>query len=125
MIRFFAVLLLFLSSFGCTEEKITAREYPRVQTREAAPVSNSSLKLEGEIFFASVPIIDHGFVWSESGFPTITNGTKFSLGPKDKAGIFEATASTALTAGKTYSARAYAQSTHYVVYGEIFEFVAP
>lgn len=112
-------------SLSCTEEKITARGYPRVQTLEVTPVSNTSLNLQGEIFFTSVSVTDHGFVWTASDFPTITNGTKWSLGPKDNTGIFEATASTTLTKGKIYSARAYAQSAQYVVYGETFEFVAP
>lgn len=126
MTRYLSIIaLLFLSSVACTEEQLTTREYPRVQTLDITPTTSASLHLKGEIFFSSVQILDHGFVWTDSGFPTITNGTKWSLGPREGTGIFEVTAATALKSGKTYSARAYAQSAEYIVYGEIFEFVAP
>ncbi|HEX6223001.1 MAG TPA: hypothetical protein VFZ52_01235 [Chryseolinea sp.] len=126
MSRFiFIIAFLLVLSVGCTEEEVTSREYPRVHTLEIMPAGNTSLKLKGEIFFSSVPIADHGFVWTEVGFPTVTNGAKFSLGPKEGAGIFETTAAATLKSGKTYAARAYAQSAEYTVYGELFEFIAP
>ena len=121
----FNIALLFVLSVGCTEEEVTSREYPRVHTLEISMEGNANLKLKGEIFFSSVPISDHGFIWTETGFPTVTNGVKLSLGTKDGIGIFETTAATSLNSGKTNSARAYAKSAEYTVYGEIFEFIAP
>jgi hypothetical protein len=125
MIKSVFIVALFAFCVSCTEEEITSREYPRVHTLSIEPEANANLKLKGEIFFSSVQISDHGFVWTDTGFPTVTNGVKLSLGPKDGVGIFETTAAASLKSGKTYSARAYAQSAEYTVYGEIFEFIAP
>jgi hypothetical protein len=119
------LLFCFVVLIACTEEEVTARKYPRVYTRGITNISKDGMKLQGEIFFSSVPILDHGFVWSDTGFPTITNGTKLSLGPKNEVGTFAAEAIAALQSGKTYAARAYAQSSDFTVYGDICEFKAP
>jgi hypothetical protein len=111
---------------NCTEEEITARNYPRVATEGITEVTGNSMKFNGNIFYASVEIIDHGFIWTDVGFPELKNGTKISLGAKSGPGEFETTITNAtLQEGKVYSCRAYAQSAGYVVYGKIIEFKKP
>lgn len=120
-------LIVFVLLFAaCTKEEITARVYPRVMTREVANLGTGAATFKGEITFTSTKVIDHGFLWTIVGFPTLTNTNceKQSLGAKDLAGKFEYTVSQGLQVGKTYSMCAYAKSDQYVVYGKTFMFVS-
>jgi hypothetical protein len=125
MVKSFIPLFFFFVSISCSEEETTARKYPRVHTLDVSQITKEGMALHGEIFFTPGPVSDHGFVWSNAGFPTVSNSTKLSLGARDGIGSFEGTASTTFEYGKTYSVRAYAQSSGFTVYGEIIEFVAP
>ncbi len=111
---------------NCTKEEITPRDYPRVNTEAITEVTANSMKFRGDIFYTSVEIIDHGFIWTDTGFPDFKNGNKISLGPKTGVGKFETAVTNAtLQTDKIYSCRAYAQSKDFVVYGKIIEFKKP
>lgn len=106
-------------TYSCTKEEITPRTYPRVTTISVVN-SAGTLSLTGEILFASVPITDHGFIYTSAGYPSMTNtlATVVSLGSTSGTGQFMETI-TNLTSPKEYSIRAYAQSADKLVYGEI------
>src|SRR3989337_3702794 len=125
MRKYIMLLLSLIILSSCTEEEVTARKYPRVSTDEVTDLTISSMVFHGNLYFSSVEIMDHGFVWTGTGFPTITNGNKISMGATNKLGSFESTASGTLIDGKTYLARAYVQSADYIVYGELLEFESP
>ena len=107
---------------GCTQEKITPREYPRISTLSVTDVSASGAVFHGEVFFTSVQATDYGFVWSDSSFPTINNGKQISLGATSKAVVFEARLDQSLVPGKIYTLQAYAISSGFVVYGVSVDF---
>lgn len=114
----------FLCFVSCTKEEITARKYPRVMTREVVNVVNGTATFNGEITFTSTAVIDYGFIWAISGFPTLTNGENKSLGQKDGTGKFVFTVTQGLQVGKGYLMCAYARSSQYIVYGNQFYFVS-
>jgi hypothetical protein len=114
---FFACLII----FSCTEEEITQRAYPRVMTYEPTEITLQGGNFHGEITFTGVDIIDHGFVWTANGFPTITLGEKISLGPRQSVGRFDAAINYKWEPGRRYSIRAYAVSAQHVVYGKTFD----
>lgn len=119
------ILILTVTVLGCTEEEVTSRDYPRVDTKEVTSVTESSAVFSGEIFFSTSEILDHGFIWTDTGFPTYENGNKISLGLKSGPGLFEATVAVNMQPGKIYSVRAFAQSAKYTVYGKTIEIQKP
>ncbi len=124
MSRISVLRILFAALFvSCSKEEITSRPYPRTTTVGVTAIANGAAHFKGEVIFTSVAIIDHGFVWSNTGIPSITNGQKKSLGVRSGTGIFEVTADQLLI-GAQYTVRAYAQSSDYVVYGEDKSFVS-
>jgi len=110
---------------SCTEEEVTTRKYARVSTEEITEITSSGMIFHGKLFFSSGDIMDHGFVWTDTGFPTLTNGNKISLGAKSDLGEFESSVTGTLQQGKLYSVRAYVQSSTYTMYGKILEFRRP
>ena len=115
-----SLALLFVS---CSKLEITSRPYPRTTTVGVTSIANGGAHFKGEVLFTSVAIIDHGFVWSNTGFPSKTNGQKKSLGLRLGTGTFEVTADQLLV-GAQYTMCAYAQSADYIVYGEYKSFVS-
>lgn len=113
--------ILFFSS--CSEPEVTARPYPRVSKLEITNITNGGAAFKAEVTYASVAIIDHGFIWTLGGFPTLTNGEKASLGPKDGTGAFVFTVA-GLQVGKKYTMCAYARSNQETVYGDVVDFVS-
>lgn len=124
MKRLRVLFILFAALFlSCSKEEITSRPYPRTKTLEITSIANGSAHFKVEVFFTSVAIVDHGFIWTDSGFPSLTNGLKKSFGSKSGTGTFEMTVDQ-LQAGKKYTLCAYAQSADYVVYGNYLEFTS-
>jgi hypothetical protein len=117
------ILTVYLTS-SCTEPSLISRPYPRVNTIAVESVGANDVTFSGEIFYADVPIRDHGFLFSPYANPVLGQSDKISLGPKDGTGRFEATADWGLEAGKTYFMRAYAVSDNKEVYGDFESFVA-
>jgi hypothetical protein len=118
----YAFVLLMLA-FACTEEKITSREYPRIETLNV-DLSGEKVIFHGNIFSAGkTAMTDHGFTWSLS-FPNIRDSPKISLGTAKTTGEYSGSISTAaLTKGKTYTVRAFVISGGYEVYGADETFV--
>jgi len=81
-------------------------------------LTNHGGVLNGKITYATADIQDHGFVWSNSGFPNINKSEVVSLGPISLSGDFSASINYEWTIGETYLVRAYARSSNHVVYGE-------
>jgi hypothetical protein len=125
MNKFTISLIALLLCSACSEEEITSRNYPRVDTEDVTDITTTGMIFHGKIFFSSVEILDYGFIWTDTGFPTVTNGNKISLGPRNDVGLFEIAAVESLQSGKMYSVRAYAQSANFIVYGRIVEFERP
>jgi hypothetical protein len=113
-------ILIFSS---CSEPVVNERPYPRVSKLEITNIVNGGASFKAEVTYASVAIIDHGFIWTLGGFPTLTNGEKASLGAKSGTGAFVFTAA-GLQVGKKYTMCAYARSNQETVYGDVVDFVS-
>jgi len=109
---------------ACSKEEVTPRTYPRVHTSDVINITSGGATFTGDITFSSVPIIDHGFLWTESGIPLFENADNISLGAKDGPGAIQAICERSLTEGKKYYVRGYAISKDNLVYGNIVEFVS-
>lgn len=120
----FVYPLAFFIAISCTKEEASPRNYPRVDTQAVSQITEGGAVFTGEITFASVPIIDHGFVWSNVANADPDKGDILSLGPKSGPGTFSASCTYALAQGGTYFVRAYALSEDHAVYGDIMTFVS-
>jgi hypothetical protein len=120
----FVYPLAFCIVLGCTKEEPSPRNYPRVNTQTVSQITEAGAVFSGEITFASVPILDHGFVWSNVANADPGKGDILSLGPKSGAGPFSAPCTYALAQGGTYYVRAYALSEDHAVYGDMITFVS-
>lgn len=109
---------------SCTKEEVTPRSYPRVNTLEVSNITSQGASFFAEIIYTSVPIQDHGFLWSDRSDVLFSNSDKISLGPKNGTGPFEAQCDRSLQGGKTYYVRGYAISEDHMVYGAVVKFVS-
>jgi hypothetical protein len=123
MYRNTIVVIISLWCVSCSEAVVTERPYPRVSKLEITNVINSGASFKAEVTYSSVPIIDHGFIWTLGGFPTLTNGEKVSLGAKAGIGVFVHTVN-GLQVGKKYTMCAYVRSSQETVYGDVVDFVS-
>lgn len=116
------IALAFIGS--CTKEEVTPRSYPRVKTLEVTNITSGGASFSAEIVYTSVPIVDHGFIWSENSDALFSNSDKILLGSKSGTGRFEAQCDRSLQEGKTYYVRGFAISEDHKVYGEVVTFVS-
>ena len=117
--------ILVLAIIGsCTNEEITPRSYPRVNTQEVTNITSGGALFSAEITFTSAPILDHGFLWSEYSDVLFSYSDKISLGSKSGAGSFVANCDRSLQEGKTYYVRGYAISEDHTVYGDVVTFIS-
>ncbi|WP_165823905.1 IPT/TIG domain-containing protein [Pseudochryseolinea flava] len=123
MKKYYFIIAIFLFS-TCTEEEPTSRDYPRVRTSLVTSVTSAGATVEGTITTAPAAIEDHGFVYGETQYPTITSHEVISLGSKAGVGKFSATIEKSLVEKVTYYVRAYAKSSSYIVYGDQVEFMS-
>ena len=117
----FAIIIILAT---CSKEEVTPRNYPRVNTLEVTDITSGGATFTGEIIFTSVPVLDHGFLWSEFGSALFENSDQISLGTKSGTGSFEAKCDRSLQEGKTYYVRGYAKSEDNIVYGDVVKFVS-
>lgn len=109
------LLITMLLAVACTGEEITDRKYPRFYPLKVEGVTRTTADLSVEIFYSSVPILDHGFLYSTVGYPNVSEGTKVSLGARSGAGTYSHTL-TGLAPNRIYYVRAYTISDKNTVY---------
>jgi len=119
-----ALFIITLIVTGCTKEEVTPRVFPRVNTIQVMDITSGGATFKAEITFSSVPILDHGFIWSKTGGQSFTNADRVSLGAKTGAGTFEAKVDRSLEEGIKYFVRAFAISEDHTVFGDAVEFVS-
>lgn len=118
----FLLILIPGLAANCTKEEATPRSYPRVDTGSITEITEQGAVFNGEITFTSVPIIDHGFVWSNEPNFTPNQGDQLSLGARSGTGLFSAPCNYALMKSRKYYVRAFAKSEQNMVYGDIMTF---
>jgi IPT/TIG domain len=113
---FFFIVLVRLLSY-CEEEKSQSRSYPRVKTHAVTNITSSGATFNGEIFsLGTEPIINHGFVWSETDNPTLMN-SKILLGAEAVTGAYSAEIFSSLTKDVEYTVKSMVQTAEHVIYG--------
>jgi hypothetical protein len=121
------ILFCFLSLVsvltGCTKEEITSREFPRVKSIGVTEVTVDGALFTGELFYIAPNTTDYGFVWSDSGFPTLDKDQAIPFRVPDQTKVFESVAQIKMVKGKTYTMRTFAVGNGYVVYGDAIDFV--
>jgi hypothetical protein len=122
MKKIIVAILCFVILISCTKEEISPRFYPRVSTLNVDHINSDGALFHAEVTFASVKIIDHGFIWSRLSNLTLENAQKVSLGSKSEIGPFEASVGVNLAEGIKYYVKAYVKSEDHIVYGNAVEF---
>jgi hypothetical protein len=123
MMNKYLFLFLMIVVLGCTEEKITTREYPRVETLSVG-ITADGVVFRGDVFSkGNNSIADHGFTWS-TGYPNIHDSPKISLGNRSTIGQFQTVINASnFDRGRTYTVRAFVISGEFEVYGTVQTFV--
>lgn len=97
---------------------------PDIETNAVTSISSSQATLNASVTsVGTAPIFRHGFCWSNSGIPTITDNI-IDLGVKSVPGNISFNFS-GLDGGVTYYIRAYAINANIVVYGDTVSFTTP
>jgi len=121
---FFLFGLLWLIS--CTKtEKATKQRFPIVVMGQITNINSNGATFHGTFLqTGSGTVIDHGFVFSSSDWPSFSTGEKISLGASSGDGSFTAIADFGMMSGKTYYASAYAQNSEIIYYADPVSFVS-
>jgi hypothetical protein len=122
---FLFALLLFMSS--CSKDDISpARQYPQVTTAPVTEISATRVTYRASILsLGASPVLEHGFVWSQTNDPRITNSPQVALGATGSTGEFTADVTHNLEPGKTYYVKAFLRTETYLVYGDAQPFRLP
>jgi len=114
------MLVLFIT---CQKEKITLREYPRIEISDEIIQKESGVTFKANIITeGNSAIINKGFVWnSGNNIPTIDNH-KIIIEENLTIGEFNAVSSFNIQANTMYSVRAFVQTEKYIVYSRIIQF---
>jgi len=126
MKNFSYILFTLALLISCTKtEKATKQRFPIVITGLATHINSEGVTFNGSFLQAgNGAVIDHGFVFSTSNWPSFSTGDKVSLGASSGNGSFTATANFAMMAGKTYYVSAYAKNSERIYYADPVDFVS-
>jgi len=121
---FFILSLLNISLFffSCQKDKISERDYPRVDIHGVTQ-NESGVLFKGEILSkGTLEITERGFVWSSTNIPTI-NSSKISVPGSYNIGLFEANSQIDFVKDTTYTAKAYLKTNGRTIYSKeiVFE----
>lgn len=120
-----SVILIALSAYlfsRCEDENAQARSYPRVRTNPVSGITSDGATFNGDIYsLGTEQIINHGFVWSNSDYPDLTD-SRVLLGPATKQGSYSAGVVTSLTKDVEYTVKSFVQTAEHIVYGQPVKF---
>lgn len=121
----YILLVTCLLLFGCSDatEELDHRDYPRIETF-APQITSGGAHFSGTFLVPGKnKIIDHGFTWDHD-FPDLATAPKYSMGPTETTGPFDADVKYEFVKGREYVVRAYAITSDYKVLGQAFRFTA-
>lgn len=115
--------LLFLLTIvilaGCSEDEVTSRDYPRLNTLNVTNISENGATFRAEIIYrGDFEIHESGFVWVDHEYPSLDNDAESVPSEEIKSNKFSAQINTTLTSGKTYYVRPFVITDNYRVYGK-------
>lgn len=121
-ILFVSISIAFIK---CDEEKVTTREYPRVETLDVINVDSNGATFRANILqHGSDDEYEYGFVWSKEMEPTIEESEKVISTSNLSTDSFQSGVTTTLIEGEDYVVRAFVKNSEYLVYGNPIEFTS-
>jgi hypothetical protein len=125
ILKAFFLLALVTLLVTCNNYEFPKSPYPKVETLPVANISTSGLTFQGSISqLATLPVIDHGFVWGADKNLSLTDDFKVHLGAASSLGTFEAEIKSGLVQGNTYFVKAFVATEDYFVFGEVESFIS-
>ncbi|GEM_PF-2559872 len=119
---FFLLAILLLCISACKKDAFESIGLPLVHTGTIKQVSKTGVILHAKVVeLGNSPIINHGFVWSIMGNPTIEASVEY-LGSLNSKGVFSAEVNSDIFKEKRYFVRAFVQIEDRVVYGSQVSF---
>ncbi|MEJ0033469.1 MAG: IPT/TIG domain-containing protein [Bacteroidota bacterium] len=125
-----ALLLIITVSCGGPDAPLAKRDHPIVNTYHVADnmINELGASFQGAVLDLGTGVSDHGFYYGTLSIDASSalSSDVISLGPLDKVGLFDATATVDLVKGKLYYVRAFAKSatTDVIVFGQEMTFTA-
>jgi hypothetical protein len=125
--KIICLLFILLLSGGvftnCSKEKFAATKYPRIVTRSAARINDSTVSFNGEILSGDLSqITEYGFVWDEySPEPYIETSDKLTITGSPQSGSFSSNVEN-LVNGRHFNFRAYVKTKDYLIYGNVLNY---
>jgi len=123
----YTVLLLFFTTYSCTNKDEEERLFPKVKTLEVSNITDEGAVFNGLIegVLSNKNITDHGFFY---GFPdekAPLGYTKISLGKLDgNTNSFHTQVSSDLLKDQTYMVIAYIEASNRMIYGPATSFIS-
>jgi len=116
MKKIFLYTLIAVALFSCVKD--VEHKYSLPSIKQVIDVSSTGVTISGSVKqHGKEPIIDHGFVWSSKGNPTLSD-SRISLGALDNDKEFQAKITYDLKPNQIYYARAYIVTKDYIVYAD-------
>jgi hypothetical protein len=117
------VLIVPVLFTSCTENDVTSRDYPRLNTLEVTNISQNGATFNAQITYGgNCEVLSFGYVWSKSDNPTLESSEKIIYTENIKSGTFSATILTTLEKGVSYFVRPFLITQDYLVFGKVVEF---
>lgn len=117
---FLTTLLVLL--IGCSEEEITPRDYPRLNTLQVTEITSDSVQFNAEFLFqGDFEVTQYGFVWGENPNPT-RETDNLVIASNSNSETFSRKIPSGLNNSETYYVRSFVETDDYLVYGKNVDF---
>lgn len=125
IIRISLLIIIMTLSAGCSDEEVSTRDYPRLNTLAVSNISEKGATFTAEIIFrGNFEIINYGFVWNKERKPIIENSDKIVFSDNIKSDKFSAEITNSLERNRVYYVRSFIVTEDYTVYGQEVEFLS-
>jgi IPT/TIG domain-containing protein len=114
---------MILISASCTDDGISPREYPRLETLEVTNISESGATFNAKIFHpGNQKILEYGFVWGWYRYDPDLGSNRVFLTETLTKEEFSSNITTTLYKNQNYNVRAFIKTEEYTVYGNSMPF---
>ena len=124
-INYILITLLILTIFGCQEEELESREFPRVKTHKVIENGGSSVTFVGEILTeGNSEITEYGFLWGNGNLNefSFSYNPHYSFDGNIKTGKFSKEIIVDSDLYGILKVKAYARTNDYLVFGDELTF---
>src|SRR5690554_108100 len=123
--RYFLLISVLGLLLRCDKAEISSRNYPRLKTLPVSEITRGGALFNAEIIYrGDFEIINYGFVWSESEYPTIIDSERVEYSTDIQSTSFSKKIKTTLKENVSYFVRAFVETNDYLVYGANVSFIS-